>query len=70
MSETMHCCDCGREWVPGEYGNGRPHRNRCPRCDSVRAVPVAECLACQEQAVIPRQQWLCKPHEKREETTR
>ncbi len=52
----------------GQRVQGRP--NRGGKCDSVGVVPVAECLACQEQAVIPRELWLCRPHEERKEAER
>ena len=63
MPNRIHCCSCGREWVPDAHW---PHNDACPRCHSRSVRTVADCLDCQADAVqrgVPRERWLCEPHE-------
>ncbi len=65
MSEPMHCCNCGRDWMPDAHW---PHHNTCPACDSREVRTLDECLECQGRAVVPREKWLCRPYEQDGET--
>lgn len=57
--QVMHCCACGRDMEPSRFADPR----QCPHCGHRTRVTVAECLECQRRAVVPREKWLCRPHE-------
>lgn len=64
MGEFMHCCCCGRDWLAAAIREDRGVE--CPRCSVRSSRTVGDCLACQDRAVIPREQWTCKPVEAHE----